>query len=116
MEPRLPFFVLMCGCVRGQDAEGHSLWDLTWYKAHSISANLTPSLLADSGVIIPMPQLQPPPPPDHGETPAEAATAADGAAVTALASTGASIPDLCSLRCSRLANNKWSWACHDTTH
>ncbi|EIE18029.1 Sec7-domain-containing protein, partial [Coccomyxa subellipsoidea C-169] len=27
------------------DAEGHSLWDLTWYKAHAISANLTPALL-----------------------------------------------------------------------
>lgn len=33
-----------------QDPEGHSLWDLTWYKAHSISANLTPSLLAESGL------------------------------------------------------------------
>ena len=34
-----------------QDPEGHSLWDLTWYKAHSISANLTPTLLADTGVV-----------------------------------------------------------------
>ena len=34
-----------------QDSEGHSLWDLTWYKAHSISANLTPSLLAESGLV-----------------------------------------------------------------
>lgn len=41
-----------------QDAEGHSLWDLTWYKAHAISANLTPALLADAGVAVP-----PPPPP-----------------------------------------------------
>ena len=40
-----------------QDAEGHSLWDLTWYKAHAISANLTPALLADAGVAVP-----PPPP------------------------------------------------------
>ena len=43
-----------------QDAEGHSLWDLTWYKAHAISANLTPALLADAGVAVPPP---PPPPP-----------------------------------------------------
>ncbi len=35
--------------------EGHSLWDLTWYKAHSISANLTPGLLADSGLVLDMP-------------------------------------------------------------
>ena len=34
-----------------QDSEGHSLWDLTWYKAHAISANLTPSLLAESGLV-----------------------------------------------------------------
>ena len=33
-----------------QDPEGHSLWDLTWYKAHAISANLTPSLLTESGL------------------------------------------------------------------
>ena len=33
-----------------QDPEGHSLWDLTWYKAHAISANLTPALLAESGL------------------------------------------------------------------
>lgn len=33
-----------------QDPDGHSLWDLTWYKAHAISANLTPSLLAESGL------------------------------------------------------------------
>ena len=34
-----------------QDSEGHSLWDLTWYKAHAISTNLTPSLLAESGLV-----------------------------------------------------------------
>ena len=50
----------MSMCVR-QDAEGHSLWDLTWYKAHSISANLTPILLADAGVVVKMPELVPQP-------------------------------------------------------
>lgn len=46
-----------------QDAEGHSLWDLTWYKAHSISANLTPNLLAEAGVAVPMAEpLQQPQP------------------------------------------------------
>ena len=48
----------MYQCI--QDPEGHSLWDLTWYKTQGISANLTPSLLADSGVIVPA--LQPIPP------------------------------------------------------
>ena len=38
-----------------QDPEGRSLWDLTWYKAHAISANLTPSLLAESGVVSGLP-------------------------------------------------------------
>ncbi len=42
---------LTSGSCRVQDPEGHSLWDLTWYKAHSISANLTPSLLAESGLV-----------------------------------------------------------------
>ena len=41
-----------------QDPEGHSLWDLTWYKAHSISANLTPTLLADSGLVPSVPEPQ----------------------------------------------------------
>ena len=40
----------VCTMLSVQDPEGHSLWDLTWYKAHSISANLTPTLLADSGL------------------------------------------------------------------
>lgn len=48
-----------------QDAEGHSLWDLTWYKAHSISANLTPNLLAEAGVAVPMPE--PPQPQPHNQ-------------------------------------------------
>ena len=39
-----------------QDPDGHSLWDLTWYKAHSISANLTPILLADSGLVPSVPE------------------------------------------------------------
>ena len=38
-----------------QDPEGHSLWDLTWYKAHAISANLTPALLAESGLVPSLP-------------------------------------------------------------
>ena len=38
-----------------QDPEGRSLWDLTWYKAHAISANLTPSLLAESGLVSGLP-------------------------------------------------------------
>ena len=38
-----------------QDPEGHSLWDLTWYKAHIISANLTPGLLADTRLVLNMP-------------------------------------------------------------
>jgi hypothetical protein len=33
-----------------QDPEGHSLWDLTWYKAQGISGNLTPDLLAETGL------------------------------------------------------------------
>ena len=41
-----------------QDPEGHSLWDLTWYKAHSISANLTPTLLSDSGLAPSVPEPQ----------------------------------------------------------
>ncbi|CAL8465729.1 g5265 [Coccomyxa elongata] len=48
------------------DAEGHSLWDLTWYKAHSISANLSPKLLADAGVAVPMPE------PPHPQSPSQA--------------------------------------------
>ena len=45
----------------------HSLWDLTWYKAHSISANLTPILLADSGLVpnVPEPQARLPSAPQH---------------------------------------------------
>ena len=51
---------LLRGTLRGdgycmQDPEGRSLWDLTWYKAHAISANLTPSLLAESGLVSGLP-------------------------------------------------------------
>ncbi|KAK9918480.1 hypothetical protein WJX75_004379 [Coccomyxa subellipsoidea] len=61
------------------DAEGHSLWDLTWYKAHSISANLTPALLAEAGVTVPAPpppaaaMPNQPPAPDQATVPEKAA-------------------------------------------
>ena len=48
----------VCTMLSVQDPEGHSLWDLTWYKAHSISASLTPTLLADSGLAPSVPEPQ----------------------------------------------------------
>ena len=43
-----------------QDAQGHSLWELTWHRAQAVSSGLTPALLASSGLVtVPVPPEQP---------------------------------------------------------
>ena len=66
----------VCALLSVQDPEGHSLWDLTWYKAHSISANLTPTLLADSGLVpsVPEPQARLPSAPQNEHSLSDAPT------------------------------------------
>jgi hypothetical protein len=34
-----------------QDGEGNNLWDLTWHRAHAVSSGLSPSILAESGLV-----------------------------------------------------------------
>ncbi len=77
---RVDQYKLSCriACIL-QDAKGHSLWDLTWYKAHAISANLTPALLADAGVAVPPP---PQPPVTDPALVTNPAAATNSAAVT----------------------------------
>jgi hypothetical protein len=75
-----------------EDAEGRSLWDLTWAKAHGISSGLNPAMLRDAGVALPEEPAAEPEEPAAAEEAAEPAAAAEEAVEPAAAEEAAPAP------------------------